>query len=425
MLCSGTGIKAAGCGCENPAEHPDRPSAAGNLLRTFGVQPRDWGIAVVRTIHVVPAIAEEASGPSYSVKRLCAELVAQGQDVTLAALDWAPLVVSPPFLKAFSVGAGPRRLGRSPAMKRWLQEEVDSNPVVILHNHGMWQMNSVYPAWAAKKANAKLVVSPRGAFSTWAMANGSVLKQLFWPFIQLPALRSANCFHATAHAEYLDIRRLGFRQPVAIIPNGVDFPTVCDKCVASRRSLVFLGRVHKVKGLDMLLPAWRAVQEEFSDWDLKIAGPDDRGYLSEMMSLAERLGVKRVEFLGGVYGEEKWQLYRDADLFVLPTYSENFAMSVAEALAAGTPAIVTKGAPWAGLEKHRAGLWIDIGVEPLVLALRGLLAKPSIELHDMGSRGRQWMIEEFSWKRIGSQMAETYEWLTEEAVPPPPWVRLD
>lgn len=100
-------------------------------------------------------------------------------------------------------------------------------------------------------------------------------------------------------------------------------------------------------------------------------------------------------------------------------------MSVAEALAVGTPAIVTKGAPWEGLEKHRAGLWIDIGVEPLVAALRRLLARPSNELREMGCRGRQWMVEEFSWERIGAQMAETYQWLTHDAEPPPPWVRLD
>lgn len=379
-----------------------------------------------QVIQVVPAITEEASGPSYSVVRLCESLIRSGQQVTLAALNLAPLSVSPPYLKMFPIGAGPRRLGRSPLMKRWLASEAqDRSRGVVFHNHGMWQMNSIYPAWAVRNSNAKLMVSPRGAFSSWAMANGSVLKRWFWPLFQLPALRKAHCFHATAHSEYLDIRRLGFSQPVAILPNGVDIPSIREKALKGRRTVIFLGRIHKVKGLDILLPAWRAVQEQFSDWELKIAGPDDRGYLSEMKLLAERLGLKRVEFLGGVYGEKKWQVYRDADLFILPTYSENFAMSVAEALASGTPTIVSKGAPWEGLERHRAGLWIDIGVEPLVFALRRLLATSPFELQAMGRRGRRWMIEEFSWDRIGSQMAETYQWLTQDAAPPPPWIRLD
>jgi len=178
----------------------------------------------MRVIHVVPAITEEASGPSYSVVRLCQSLIEAGEDLTLAAMDWSRLSSMPAFMKIFPLGVGPRRLGRSPEMSRWLMGETTAGTVNVVHSHGMWQMNAAYPGWAVKERKTKLVVSPRGAFSTWAMNHGSRFKRIFWPLIQRPALVPASCFHGTSESEHEDIRRLGFKQPVAIIPNGIDVP---------------------------------------------------------------------------------------------------------------------------------------------------------------------------------------------------------
>jgi glycosyltransferase involved in cell wall biosynthesis len=384
----------------------------------------------MRVIQVVPAIAEEASGPSYSVVRLCQSLIDQGQEVTLAALDWAPMPSPPPFLKTFPLRWGPRRLGRSPAMRRWLDEQVQSKSVNLLHSHGMWQMNAVYPGWAARKGNINLVVSPRGAFSEWALQYGSVMKKAFWPALQRPALAHATCFHATAASEFEDIRRQGFSQPVAIIPNGIDIPNLPPKQPGDCRTLLFLGRVHRVKGLDMLLPAWRGVQSRFPDWRLVIAGSDDgyygkSGYLEELHQLAQNLGIERIEFVGALYGTAKTQAYQDADLYILPSYSENFGVTVAEALAAGTPAIVSKGAPWEGLDTHEAGWWIDRGVDPLVVCLEDALGRSRDDLGQMGQQGRIWIEAEFAWPQIGAQMAATYQWLLNQSLPVPTWVRVE
>lgn len=383
----------------------------------------------MRVIHVVPAITNEASGPSYSVVRLCESLIALGQRVQLVALDLAPMATPPTFLTTFPLGCGPRRLGRSPAMRRWLNEQVQSKSVDLLHNHGMWQMNAVYPGSAARKGNVKLVVSPRGAFSEWAMRYGSAMKKVFWPALQRPALEHASCFHATAESEYEDIRRLGFRQPVAIIPNGIDIPLGAAKKRGDPRTLLFLGRLHPVKGLDMLLPAWGEVQDRFPDWQLVIAGSDDSyygksGYLEELHRLSNQLDLKRVKFVGELRGTEKLQAYRAADLFVLPSYSENFGVTVAEALAAGTPAIVSKGAPWGGLAAQQAGWWIDVGSSALAACLENALSRLPGDLEAMGLRGRNWMESEFSWGHIGAQMADTYRWLLDESLPVPAWVRV-
>jgi glycosyltransferase involved in cell wall biosynthesis len=393
---------------------------------------RDLSIGISRTIelrshihsvHVIASIAEEASGPSYSVVRLCQTLIDEGEVVRLAVLDWAPLVSKLPFLDVFPLGYGPRRLGFSPGMRRWLGATALSGQADIIHNHGLWMMPNVYAGWATRKTKCRLVVSPRGSLSEWALGRSARIKRVFWSLLQGPAFRHAACFHATAETEFEDIRRAGFRQPVSIIPNGIDVPALQLKS-GGRRHLLFLGRVHPKKGVDVLLHAWRKVSQRFTDWDLRIAGPDNEGHLPRMQALAADLRLQRVEFCGPLYGEEKLRAYRDAELFILPTHSENFGMTVAEALAAGTPAIVTRGAPWAGLEEHGAGWWIDIGVDPLVACLDGALSRPRDELAAQGIRGREWMRQEFSWERVGAMMDQTYRWLLSGG-DAPACVRLD
>ncbi len=378
----------------------------------------------MRAIHVVPGVAEEASGPSYSVVRLCESLIAQGQDVTLAALEWAPMASPPPFLKTFPLGWGPRRLGRSTAMRRWLNQEAKSGQVEIIHNHSLWMMPNVYPGNAVRNSHCRLVVSPRGTLSAYALGLNALQKKIFWHLLQAPALREAACFHATAESEYEDIRRLGFRQPVCILPNGIDVPPLEQTPNSVRRQLLFLGRIHPKKGIDNLLHAWQAMEHKFPNWELHIAGPDNGGYLPAMQALAKQLELMRVVFRGPLFGEEKLRAYRSASLFVLPTHSENFGMTVAESLAAGTPTIVAKGAPWEGLDKQGAGWWIDIGVDPLTVCLEQALATPPEHLAKMGRAGREWMIRDYAWEQIGAQLSGVYHWLLEGGETPQS-LRLD
>ena len=135
--------------------------------------------------------------------------------------------------------------------------------------------------------------------------------------------------------------------------------------------------------------------------------------------MVQQGGVPRVVFDGSVHGAEKTRVLQEADLFVLPTQNENFGLVVAEALAAGIPAIVTRGAPWSGLETERCGWWVERGVEPLLTALRAATALPDGERLTMGLRGRAWMQREFSWDRIARQMLDVYSWIIGQSDPPP------
>lgn len=381
----------------------------------------------MKIIQVVPSISEEASGPSYSVKRLCESLIEQDNVVSLLALNWSEINNPPRFLSQFALSLGPKKFGFSREMHHWLKLHAVLSSVDVIHNHGLWMMPNVYSGWITKNSGIPYVVSPRGTLSEWAMRSGSKLKNVFWPLLQKPAIKHADCFHATAESEYKDIRRMGFKQPVAIISNGIDLPKYHEKPERTRRKLLFLGRLHPVKGIDFILQAWQQLQEKYPDWDLQIAGPDDHGYADKLKSMVVNLGLNRVEFLGALYGEDKFQAYRQADLYVLPSHSENFGMTVAEALASGTPAIVSKGAPWGNLPLHNAGWWINIGYEPLLACLENVLDLPQNELDSMGKNGRKLMSDEYSWHYVAMKMSELYQWVVNKMPDEmkPEFVRID
>lgn len=378
----------------------------------------------IAIVNIVPSLSESADGVGTFVRDATSSLISSGANVRVIALDWQLIIDVPDYLKTFPLGCGPRSLGRSPQMKRWLRTQVKFDAVNIIHNHGLWMMPNVYAGNACLNSNCQLMLSPHGAMSPRALGINAFQKAVFWKLLQGSAIKAAACFHATAESEHSDIRKLGFKQPICIIPCGVNVAPLKEKSNRDRQILLYLARIHPIKGVDILLHAWRAVENKFPDWDLVIAGPDNGGYLAEMQALTKKLQLKHIGFRGPLFGDEKLQAYRDASLYVLPTHSENFGITVSEALAAGTPAIVTHGAPWAGLEEHGAGWWIEVGVDPLIACLEQALSTSPQRLNEMGAAGHNWMLRDFSWERISAKFLATYRWMLDGGNAPS-WVRLD
>jgi glycosyltransferase involved in cell wall biosynthesis len=208
-------------------------------------------------------------------------------------------------------------------------------------------------------------------------------------------------------------RTFGLRQPIAIVPNGVDTPPLQAFRPAAdvSRRLLFLSRIHPKKGLPYLIRAWAALEPLYPNWELVIAGPDEAGHAREMLNLANSLKLQNIQWIGSVHGEEKKALYRGSDLFVLPTHAENFGLVVAEALAHGVPVVTTRNAPWAGLRDNRCGWWVELAHDSLFAALREAMALPAEERHFMGARGHAWMARDFGWDSIARQMLGVYRWV--------------
>jgi glycosyltransferase involved in cell wall biosynthesis len=290
----------------------------------------------------------------------------------------------------------------------------------LIHNHGLWLLPNVQVGWAATKMKKPLVVAPRGMLGPAALNFSRKKKLAFWHLLQGAVVRHAACLHTTSEEEYQEVRAFGLKNPVAIIPNGIDLPGPSSPNVlgGGERIILALGRIHPKKGLDRLVRAWAQLEAAHLDWRLRIVGPSEVGHDDELRALAATLNVRRLSIEGPVYGDDKLALMHAADVFVLSSLNENFAITVAEALAAGTPVIATRGSPWSGLDTEGCGWWIDHGVEPLVSALAKSMSIPRATLKAMGAKGQAWMARDFSWVRVAQDMFDVYDWLLCRSQPP-------
>jgi glycosyltransferase involved in cell wall biosynthesis len=310
-----------------------------------------------------------------------------------------------------------------------------SRPDTLIHDNGVWLPSNHHAAAAARRFRIPFVVSPRGMLTPWAMSAGAWKKRLAWTAYQKRDVRSAALLHATSDQEAEEFRRLGLRNPIAIIPNGIDSPADSNlrfplstfgesDSRSAPRTLLFLSRVHRKKGLLDLVHAWArlrapsplapssALPAPCSNWRVVIAGPDEDGHQRQLEAAAAAAGVRDdFTFIGPVDDHAKWALYRSADLFVLPSYSENFGIVIGEALACGVPVITTRATPWREIEQHRCGWWIEPGAETLAAALREALSLSANELAQMGQRGRVLIQRSYSWTAAAQQMLAAYEWL--------------
>ena len=188
-----------------------------------------------------------------------------------------------------------------------------------------------------------------------------------------------------------------------------------------------MSRVHPIKNLGGLVQAWQQVCRFPSrqNWILTIAGPDELDHAREIKAMVRTLGLDaRVEFIGPVPESAKEAVLREADVFVLPSHSENFGVAVAEALAHGLPVVATRGTPWSDLVAHGCGWWVDAEPEALAQALGGAIDLTAAERHAMGLRGREFAIRVFGWENIGSAIMLLYEWVLGHTLAVPAFVSV-
>jgi glycosyltransferase involved in cell wall biosynthesis len=201
---------------------------------------------------------------------------------------------------------------------------------------------------------------------------------------------------------------------------------------ASRtRQVLYLGRLHPLKGLELLIEAWGEVGGTHTGWleacptgeddrlkacptgwELVIAGPDEQGTRTRLEAQARALGLANVTFPGPLYGEEKAKALAEADLFVLPSRTENFGIAVAEALGAGLPVITTKGTPWSEIAGS-CGWWVDVNADAIAKALADAMRLSDEERAAMGTRGRELVAAKYQWETVGRAMVGVYQSLVE------------
>jgi glycosyltransferase involved in cell wall biosynthesis len=349
----------------------------------------------------VTSFKRSYGGPARSVSRLAEALVEMGVEIGA----WAPdgSAIDTPYL-------GPdtrvRRLVGGVA-----EALAEFGAVDIIHDNGIWMPHNHKLATLAESRQVPRVVSTRGMVEPWALHHKWWKKRLAWFLYQKDDLRAAAAVHATASSELVQLKHLGFAAPVYVVPNGVDLPELPEVRASgddSVRTALFMGRVHPVKGLPLLVEAWRMVRPV--GWRLRLVGPDEAGHRAEVESLVARAGLSgEWTFDGELEGPAKHEAFAAASLLVLPTHTESFGMVVAEALAHGVPVITTRGAPWERLPLEGCGWWTGISAAGLAGALAEAVQLAPDELREMGARGRRWMKRDFSWSFVGAGILRMYE----------------
>lgn len=279
----------------------------------------------------------------------------------------------------------------------------------IVHMHGLWSPFNVRTLRWCRRKNVPYVVSTHGCLMPWAMRNGRLKKGLFFNFLLKRLLRNASYLHVTTETERFACEKLGLKCKYAIVPLGVDLPDIGYPIMQDKkmREVLFLSRISREKGVEILLEAWKRLSPR--TWRLIIAGPSWRGYLEELESKVNDDKIAGVEFVGAVLGEAKDEVYRRADLFVLPSYAENFGSVVIEALSYEVPVIATKGTPWSVLEELKCGWWIENDVETVASTLNRAMQLNDSKRKIMGQRGRNLVADRYTWDSAASNMLECYK----------------
>ena len=332
----------------------------------------------MKVLHVISGISRDSGGPSRSSQGLVAAECRAGVDAWIYPFDGAEPWIE--GVRKFRVKSRGQELGVRGQGEDSLELGVeDLKGFDLVHIHGIWDPRLHNVAKMCRAAKVPYIIAPRGMLEPWSLKQKWLKKRIARFLYQDKDLKCAAALHATAESEAEQFRKLGFRNPVVISPNGVNVPgnfnrvERAERVDGERKRVLFVSRMHPKKGVLELVEAWgrlgvRSQELGVRDWVVELVytlnGEFEKAYEAKVKARVKELGLEDVFiFTGALDDEAKWEAYRRADLFVLPTYSENFGIVVAEALWVGVPVITTKGTPWSELEEYKCGKWIDLPAE--------------------------------------------------------------
>lgn len=387
---------------------------------------------MIRVLHVISGFDHRSGGPLTALGGLARAQAAVGMRVTVAAAyypdDHDPQGTAREWeqagVKVRLIGPATGRFHTSPAMAAEVRDLVEQADVV--HLHALWDEILHRGAREARRAGKPYVIRPCGQLDPWCLAQGRLKKQLYLAWRLRRNLDQAAALHFTSAREAELTRPLRLSAPGIVESNGVhlaEFEALPPRGsfrrrypqIGERPLVLMLGRIHPIKGLDLLLPAFARMGVE--EAVLALAGPDDEGYQATVEALARELGIEeRVIFTGMLRGPGRIEALADADLFAMPSYHENFGIAVVEALAAGTPVVISDE-----VQIHREISEAGVGgvtptqVEPLAAELRRWLTDAELRRR-AAEAARPFVRATYVWEDIARRWEEHYGRLTQPAL---------
>lgn len=360
-------------------------------------------------------IDKNSGGPSRSVPILAKGLSTIGIDTTLLTCS------SPQMNSHLLDNSGVTLKVVSPAISfNELETEILSGNYDLIHGQNLW--NPLYSKMAkiARKHNIPYMMTPRGCLEPWAYQGQGFMKSLkkkaAMLLYQKRDLQKAACILTTAKMEADNVRFIGVKSPIAIIPNGIDVSEykcrTLDFKPSVKKQILFLSRIHQKKGIEFLINAWVLLKHKYPEWNVVIAGNGEQTYINQLNTIISNNGLKdSITIIPPVFGEVKHKLYCESSLFILPTYSENFGMVIAEAMSCGVPCITTNGTPWQELNEKNLGWCIDLSQENLLHTISTAIDLGQDILFDMGQRCSQHIYNTYQYTEVALKNKAVYEWI--------------
>lgn len=285
---------------------------------------------------------------------------------------------------------------------------VKSKKCDIIYSNNLWNFVALFSYLASKLNRKPHVISCRGSIYPWSLSIGKYRKKIAWSLFQKKAFQDAAFIHVTALDEYEAVRALGIKTDVVISPHGIDseefnmLPERKDSIVSlklnsEKRYFLFMSRLHKKKGLDLLLDLWNSIAHLYPNWVLLVVGPDYGNYIKLMDRYCKDNLGEQLLYLGCADYEIKKQLFSVSEFFVLPSYTENFGIVIGEALSAGLPVITTKNTPWEIINDKDCGKCINLSASELEQALTCYLGKNTDFFEVRGLVAKELIRNNYSW----------------------------
>lgn len=367
-------------------------------------------------VALTDSLGECAGGLSHATLNLAMSVAACRQKDQLSILchkDQEEIDRNLPLLANLKVIKQPCWRNAIYPLSMGLAAQLDALEPDLVHLRGLWRQASLIARyWKKRYPERKLIVQSAGMLEPWARERNAWLKKLYFSYSESRLLDSCDAVHATSIVEARNLVMLGIpEEKIFVIQEGIFMPPE-SQLHQSRplglRKLLFLSRIHPKKGIELLLEALALLRP--TQWVCQIVGMGEAVYVESLKAKIQALNLEAVvEFVGPLYGLQKERVFKEASAFILPTYSENFGIAVAEAMSWGLPVITTTETPWSVLGDPAMGWCVKPELNTISYALYQLFAKPSEELMVMGNRCREYVSHRFSWESIGYKMSEQYD----------------
>jgi len=378
----------------------------------------------MKVLHIAASLSSKWGGPTRVIIGLTEALSKKGVKVSIFAptaenekgfLEKPEGVNIRLFRKSF-----PSKFwtSYSPGLAKALREEAFDFD--LFHIHEIWHHPHFAAYQAARFARKCFVITIHGSLEPWCLNHKAFKKKIYSMLIQRKILREASALHAITGEEVRNIAKFVGNKNVLLIPNGLNleefenfsYREQIDELypdIRGKKIILFLGRLHPKKGLDILAKAFQLILKQRDDIQLLIVGPDSNGYKEEIVKILKaENAIVNVTFTGMLRGDDKLAALSRADIFVLPSYSEGFSISILEAMACGLPVVVTKECNFPEVEEIGAGKVIDPDAGQLSEALIELLENQEL-CKEMGKRGKRLIQQKYTWDKVADKMIIAYE----------------